>query len=231
MAAGIAHEIRNPLSGLNFCLSAAESMCAQAEGLEPETREKLVRSLGSSRAAAEKIGEVVRRVMAFARPGPPSMKPVNVNEAVREAVGIASPTLRKNGIRLETALSEDLPVCRADLRLLEQPGRNLVNNAAQATGTRPEGERRIEIASRREGAGVLLTVEDSGEGIPETIREKIFEPFFTTRPDGTGLGLSISRRIVSEHGGSIEIGGSRLGGAGVRVLFPAAADGDHMVKG
>ncbi len=229
MAAGIAHEVRNPLSGLNFSLSAAETACRGAEEMDPETREMMGRAIASSQRASAKIGEVIRRVMDFARPGKIAMEKINVNDAVREAMNLYSPTLRKTGIRVDTALSEDLPSCNADLRLIEQLFLNLINNAAQAVETR-DGERRIEISSRTEGNRILLTVADSGPGVSEPLREKIFDPFFTTRPVGTGLGLSISRRIVAEHGGSIEVGTSRFGGAEFRVSLPAAADGGLVVS-
>jgi len=100
---------------------------------------------------------------------------------------------------------------------------NLINNAAQAMET-GAGEKRIEVSSRKEGDRVILSVADSGPGVSDPLREKIFTPFYTTRPTGTGLGLSISRRIVSDHGGTIEVGASRFGGAEFLVSLPAQID-------
>ncbi len=139
MAAGIAHEVRNPLSGLNIYLSAAGNACMEGKTLDPETREMVAQAIVSAKAASMKIGEVIRRVMDFVKPGPIVMKRVDVNEAVREALGMVSPTLRQSGIRIDTALSDDLPACIADLRLIEQLVMNLVNNAAQAAARRRGG--------------------------------------------------------------------------------------------
>jgi PAS domain S-box-containing protein len=226
MAAGIAHEVRNPLSGLNFSLAAAETVCTEAEELGEENRDVLVRTFASARTASAKIGEVIRRVMDFARPGRIALERVNVNEAVRDALDLVSPTLRKSGVRIAAALSDDLPTCKADLRLIEQLLLNLINNAAQAM--EPGGEeKRIEVSSRRDGDRVLLSVADSGPGVSESLREKIFAPFFTTRAVGTGLGLSISRRIASDHGGTIEVGKSRFGGAEFLVSLPALIDEEY----
>ncbi len=213
MAAGIAHEVRNPLSGLNFSIAAAETVCTEAEELGPEDRDVLIRTIASARTASAKIGEVIRRVMDFAKPGQIVLKRINVNEAVQEALGLVSPMLRKSGIRISLALAADIPPCKADLRLIEQLLLNLINNAAQAMEP-GEGEKRIEVSSRGEGDRIVLSVADSGPGVSDPLREKIFTP-------GAGLGLSISRRIVSEHGGTIEVGTSRFGGAEFLVSLPA----------
>lgn len=223
LAAGIAHEVRNPLSGLNIYLASADAIRGETELPDPAAREMLKRALDSARAASRRIEEVIRRVMDFARPGRPALARIRVNDAVREALDLVAATLRKNGIRVEAVLSEDIPSCRGDLRLVEQVLLNFITNAAQALEGRA-GERRIEVSSAVEGADIVVSVADSGAGVPEALRERIFDPFFTTRLDGTGLGLAISRRIVSDHGGAIEVATSRFGGAEFRVRLPAAAD-------
>jgi C4-dicarboxylate-specific signal transduction histidine kinase len=159
--------------------------------------------------------------MDFVKPSPSRPGPADVNEVVAESVALVAVTLRKSGVRLATTLAEGLPRCRADARLIEQLLVNLVTNATQALESQ-EGDKAVEIATGAEGNVVVITVGDSGPGVPAELREKIFEPFFTTKSAGTGLGLSISRRIVSEHGGSLEVGTSRLGGAEFRVLLPVA---------
>jgi PAS domain S-box-containing protein len=221
LAAGIAHEIRNPLSGLNIYLAAAETLSAGAELPDPEARERLLRALGTARSASVRIEGVIRRVMDFVKPSPSRPGPADVNEVVAESVALVAVTLRKSGVRLATTLAEGLPRCRADARLIEQLLVNLVTNATQALESQ-EGDKAVEIATGAEGNVVVITVGDSGPGVPAELREKIFEPFFTMKSAGTGLGLSISRRIVSEHGGSLEVGTSRLGGAEFRVLLPVA---------
>jgi len=222
LAAGIAHEIRNPLSGLNIYLAAAETLSADVDFTDPASRVRLQRALGTARSASVKIEGVIRRVMDFVKPVLTRPGLIQVNEVVTESVEMAAVTVRKGGVRLATTLAEGLPPCRADFRLIEQLLLNLVTNAVQSLdGT--SGDRTIEIATGMTGGRIAITIGDSGPGIPEGLREKIFEPFFTTKGSGTGLGLSISRRIVAEHGGVIEVGTSRLGGAEFRILLPVGS--------
>jgi PAS domain S-box-containing protein len=219
VATGIAHEIRNPLSGLNLYLAALGKTLGESETLEPEIRETARAILGMTQEASTKIEGVIRRVMDFVNPGPPRMAPLCVNHAVREAILLASVILKKANIRLTETLREDLPKARGDLRLLEQVLLNLLTNAAQAVEGK-EGEKRIAVASFRDGGYAVVTVADSGPGVPLLLRDKIFDPFFTTKKEGTGIGLSLSHKIVSDHGGFIRVGQSHLGGALFTVELP-----------
>jgi signal transduction histidine kinase len=229
LAAGIAHEIRNPLSGINIHLSALEKVHEESEGLDPDVRETTRTILEMTQAASNKIEGVIRRVMDFARQAPRRMEPLSLNACVREALELVGTTLQRAGIRIEVSLREDLPPCRGDVRLLEQVLVNLLTNAVQAIEGR-EGEKRIEVASSREGDHVVITVADSGPGVPEEIRERIFDPFFTTKRGGTGIGLAISYRIVNHHGGSIRVETSRFGGALFTVGIPAGGAGTKAVS-
>jgi len=222
LAAGIAHEIRNPLSGLNIYLAAAETLSGDVEFPDPASRVRLQRALGTARSASVKIEGVIRRVMDFVKPVLTRPGPIRVNEVVTESVEMAAVTVRKGGVRLVTTLAEGLPPCRADFRLIEQLLLNLITNAVQSL-EETSGDRTIEIATGMDEGRIAITIGDSGPGIPEGLREKIFEPFFTTKGSGTGLGLPISRRIVAEHGGAIEVGTSRLGGAEFRILLPVGS--------
>jgi PAS domain S-box-containing protein len=220
VSAGIAHEIRNPLSGLNLYLSAGERLFADSESLEPEIRESAATVFGMMKTASDKIEAVIRKVLDFARPAPSRLSLVPVNQAVNEAVQLAGTILRRSGIRLETALAEDLPLCYADLGLLEQVILNIVTNAAQAMEGR-EGEKALRIAAAPEGRDVVIRVADSGPGVPADLRDKIFDPFFTTKEGGTGIGLSFSHRVVADLGGFLDVGDSALGGAEFRIRIPA----------
>ncbi len=219
LAAGIAHEIRNPLSGINIYLAAAETLSGDVEFADPAARARLQRALGTARSASVKIEGVIRRVMDFVKPVLTRPGPIQVNDVVTESVEMAAATVRKGGVRLATTLAEGLPPCRADFRLIEQLLLNLITNAVQSMEGMA-GDRTIEVATAMAGRRIAITVGDSGPGVPDGLREKIFEPFFTTKSSGTGLGLSISRRIVAEHGGEIEVGRSPLGGAEFRILLP-----------
>jgi len=127
--------------------------------------------------------------------------------------------LRKSGIAIEKALAEDLPPCRADPRLIEQVILNLITNAAEAMEGMQKAKK-IEITSSIEHVRVLVTVSDSGPGVPLNLREEIFDPFCTTKNGSTGLGLSLSHRIITDHGGSLRVGASVLGGAEFIIELP-----------
>ena len=214
VAAGMAHEIRNPLSGINIYLNMLKKL-HHKNGSE----EKVKQIIGQVQSASHKIESVIRRVMDFAKPGEPKLALVDLNRPVTEAMNLSAVTMRKSGIVLEKALSENLPSCNADPTLIEEMVLNLLNNAAGAMKTMEEGKK-IVVTSSVEGDGIILTVSDSGPGIAPEIKDKIFDPYFTTKSDGTGIGLSISHRIVTDHGGTLTVSDSDLGGAEFRIEIP-----------
>jgi signal transduction histidine kinase len=224
LAAGIAHEIRNPLSGINISISSIGTVCGKSVVLEPEIREKIRLILEQMNAAGTKIASVVQRVMDFSRPAPPQMGIVNLNEPVLEAIRLTSSTLRKRGIAVHTDLAPDLPKCRADAGLIEQVLVNLITNAFQAMeGT--DGPKYLEIASAVLDGRIVIRVSDSGPGVPPSIRLKVFDPFFTTRKEGSGIGLSFSHRIIADHDGMLLVNTSKWGGAEFRIELPGAREG------
>ena len=159
VAAGMAHEIRNPLSGINIYLNTLKKL-HHKNGSE----EKVKQILGQIQSASHKIESVIRRVMDFAKPGEPRLALIDLNIPVTEAINLSAVTMRKSGIALEKALSENLPACNADPTLIEEMVLNLLNNAAGAMKTMAEGKK-IVVTSSVEGDGIVLTVSDSGPGI------------------------------------------------------------------
>lgn len=230
VAATIAHEIRNPLSGLNLYLHALEKVLGEAEIPNPEVQERTKVVIASMKSASTKMETIIGRVLSFSRPGPPRMEPLDINVCIREAVAMARIPLQRAGVRVAVALQDDLPLCRGDMRLFEQVILNLLTNAAQAMEGQ-ETERVIELSSSavrsgpEEGRHVTVSVADSGPGIPEEVRERIFEPFVTTRKLGIGIGLSITHKIISDHRGLIRAGTSRFGGALFTIELPTGDDG------
>lgn len=220
LAAGIAHEIRNPLSGINLNLSTLENLCAQAGEMPEEDRERIAEVIGKAKIASNKIASVIRSVMDFSKPVPPRPGRVNMNRVIEKAVDFSSVFLRKHGVELQTALDPGLPDCHADPRLMEQVLVNMITNATQAMEG-VDGPKRIEISSSREGERIVTRVSDSGPGIPPHLQERIFDPFYTTRKDGYGIGLSFSHRVVSEHGGKLTLATSKWGGAEFRIGLPS----------
>lgn len=219
MAAGIAHEIRNPLTGIHGYLYAMDDICAELPDSEPIP---MLRSIIEKiRNAAGKMESVIRRVLDFSKPGMPRLETLDPMLPVQEALGLMTPTLRTAGIVVETNLAH-VPSIRADRMQLEQAVVNIVDNASRAM-RQSQGNKRIEIALFACEDRICLTVADTGPGIPPADRERIFDPFYTTAPDGTGIGLSIVQRIIADHHGTIQVGESALGGAEFRLEFPVPA--------
>jgi signal transduction histidine kinase len=214
VAAGIAHEIRNPLSGINLYLSALSD---KTRGLAEV--EDIVTKM---RAASQRIEGVIKRVLDFSRPTAPKVSLINLNQVVSNVMELSAVTLRKAGISLEASLAESLPLAHADRQLLEQVLMNLITNAVQALAE-TEGEKRIGLDSSLELDRIVIRVSDSGPGVPPALREKVFDPFFTGRREGSGIGLSLCHRIVSDHGGKLSVSQSRWGGAMFTMELPASA--------
>ena len=221
VAAGIAHEIRNPLSGINIYLNTLEKIYDRAESLD-----KVKQILGQMQSASGKIESVIKRVMDFSRPSEPQLVSIDINTPIREAIGLSSVSLRKRGIKIETSLAEDLPSCRADPQLIEQLVLNLITNAAEAMKT-IDGDKKIEVNSSIENNHIIVSISDSGPGVPSNMRDKIFDPFFSTKNDSTGIGLSIAQRIVTDHGGSLTVSQSKWGGAEFTIAIQIAKGADR----
>ena len=219
VAAGIAHEIRNPLTGINTYLYTIEDLC-ESDQLGLEDVEVIRQILTQIQVASNKIESVIKRVMDFSKPGAPRMVPTNINESLEEAIELSSVTMRKNGIKFEKSLAANLPQCYADPHLIEQVVLNLITNAARAMEKSTNGNKRVEIKSSAENNTLCILVADAGPGVPIELREKIFDPFFTTKDDGSGIGLNIAQRIVADHNGSISLGRSRWGGAEFKIELP-----------
>ncbi|MCP4693089.1 MAG: HAMP domain-containing protein [Desulfobacterales bacterium] len=223
VAAGIAHEIRNPLSGINLILDAVIERL-EDPGRDEADEEEAVDLLRQSKEAVRKMESVIRRVLDFSRPNTPRLVMTDINEPVREAIELSRTAMRKSDIILELDLAENLPEVRVDIQMFEQVILNLINNAADAMKD-SESRKVISIASAQEGDNLLLTVSDSGPGVPGAVRAKIFDPFFTTKADGSGIGLSLSLRIIADHGGSIEAGAPNSGGAEFKIKIPIQQGG------
>ena len=214
VATGIAHEIRNPLSGINIYLSTLLRMYEQTEGLE-KTREILYKI----QSASEKIESVIKRVMDFSKPGEPEFAVTNINKPIEEAIELALVALRKSGVAITKALAADLPLCNADPHMIEQDILNLITNAAEAMKDF-KAEKKIKVSSSAENGLIRVTIADSGPGVPEKERGKIFDPFFTTKNGSPGIGLSLSHRIITDHGGTMRVSTSKWGGAEFMIEIP-----------
>lgn len=218
VAAGIAHEIRNPLTGITTHVYMLRRY-AEAPDVSPTHRQQLQEIIEALQSASDRIEAVIRRVMDFSKPSAPKLLPININDAIKTAINLAATTLRKSSITLQIDLWSDPMPCRADRSLIEQALLNLLINAAQAM-VGWEGRKIIAVQSRVERGSVVVVVGDSGPGIAPENRPKIFDPFFTTKSDGSGIGLSLCQRIITDHGGSLSVGTSVLGGAEFIIELP-----------
>jgi PAS domain S-box-containing protein len=214
VAAGIAHEIRNPLSGINIYLNTLQKMYDKEDGPE-----KVMKILKQILSASNKIESVIRRVMDFSKPNEPRLVLTNINEPIEEALNLSSVTIRKRGIKLEKDLAEDLELCRIDPNLIEQVILNLITNAAEAMKDF-EGAKKIRVSSFAKNGRIMVSVSDSGPGIPFSFREKVFDPFYTTKNGSTGIGLSLSHRIIEDHGGKLRVSRSEWDGAEFILELP-----------
>jgi len=228
LAAGVVHELNNPLTSITVY---AEYLVRKLEsqGAEISDLEKL-RRIGAS---AQRILRFSRDLVQYARPSGRDLEPVDVAGVVRQSVSICEHLVDRGGIALAVEVDPELPVIQAIAGQLEQVLINLITNAVHAVES---GERELRASDREptsigrvvvraqveSPSTILIEVADSGPGVGEEDRERIFEPFFTTKPDGkgTGLGLPIVRNIVEQHRGQITVCRSDLGGAAFRVILP-----------
>ncbi len=214
-AANIAHEIRNPLSGIYLYLSGMER-----KGFKRGFHGEIKESVDLIRDAATDIETVIKRILDFSRMGVPKFNIMDANVAARESLELSKVSIIRNNIQLQVNLDSKPLLCKADYNLLQRVILNLLSNAAEAMRNMTD-EKRIVLSSGRKNKRIWISISDSGPGVPEETREFIFDPFYTTKSDGTGIGLSLCHKIIADHNGSISVGDSKIGGAEFVVMIPA----------
>ena len=215
LAAGVAHEIGNPLAALLGYMQIvrgkpeAKALAAYVEPMERE---------------AKRIDRILRDLLDFARPARASAGPAiaSVPRTIERTLRLLEPQKRFHGVVVQLEVEEPLPPVRADEHQLGQVLVNLLLNASDAMG----GRGAVTIGARTEGRAVVLTVRDTGPGIPPEHLPQLFDPFFTTKPpgEGTGLGLAICHSLVESFGGSVTAANAEGGGAEFRIELPIAAE-------
>jgi PAS domain S-box-containing protein len=217
LAASIAHELNQPLTGVvtngNACLRWLGDKPPNLE----EATQAVIRILRDGKRAAD----VIARVRALLRRTSTEMVAVDLNDAIREVIILVQAEVRKNGVKLRIDLAPSLPPVNGDRVQLQQVVLNLVINAIEAMASVDCENRELRVVSRRqEPETVLVAVRDSGVGIGQQSFEEISEAFFTTKPNGMGMGLSISRSIVGSHGGRLWAEPNADGGATFQFTLP-----------
>ncbi|MDR1305336.1 MAG: PAS domain-containing protein [Verrucomicrobiales bacterium] len=213
LAAGVAHELGNPINSINIHL---QLMARDARRAEPKLREKLQESVRVARAEMERLDAIIHRFLKAIRPTVPEFRDATVSGIVRETLAILQRELDNRGIIVETDLPDHLPALRLDTEQIKQAFYNIIKNAMQAMGSK--GLLTIRAAV---GDGCLeLSFADNGPGISLEDLPRVLEPYYTTKQRGTGLGLMIVQRILREHGAELQLESHHDQGTTVRVRFP-----------
>ena len=202
LAAGVAHEVRNPLG----VIRASASMLEDGRGLDDDARQ----ACRFIREEIDRLNGLITSLLAFARPTEPRLSPVALGSVIDRAVRLAGPEVERRAIALVRETPPALPDVQADPDLLAQVLLGLLLNAAEAVAERG----RIVVRGSADGAAVTIEVADDGPGVAAGNVEQVFEPFFTTKASGTGLGLAMALRIAHAHGGALELVPGRGAGEG-----------------
>ena len=220
LTASIAHELNQPLAGIASNASAGQRFIDRGDIDLNELRDLL----GDITDDARRAGDVIRDIQSMVRKGASARHAVNLNDLVIKVARMVNPNAMLQSCQLETLLEPNLPATEADPIQLQQVLLNLVINAFDAMHETPVTNRKVVIATERNGDGAICaSVRDYGVGIPAEAFERVFEQFFTTKPKGLGIGLAIVRSIVQSHGGTIVAENANGGGARFYFTLPASA--------
>jgi len=218
LASSLAHELNQPLTAILTNAQAARRLLARPA---PDL-EEIAASLGDIVEDDQRAGDVIHRMRSLLRKEESRRTPVDLNEAVRRVVRLVSSDAQLRKAAVATSLDPGLTPVSGDAVQLQQVILNLVVNGLDAVGDRPPDHRSVEIQTAARDGRVVVTVSDSGRGIPAGDVSRVFEPFFTTKAHGLGMGLAICRSIVDAHAGRLVVRSAPGRGAAFECEFPAA---------
>jgi two-component system, sporulation sensor kinase E len=213
LAAGVAHEIKNPLGSISIHIQLIRKAL---QGKDEVPAPFLERHLGVVDEEIDRLNKIVVDFLFAVRPMNVQLRDGNPGKLVTELAEFIRPEAEKLGVLVETAIGEDLPLVALDERLMKQALLNLANNALAAM----PGGGKLRLSAQSIEEKVRISVEDTGVGISEEDLPKIFEPYFTTKENGTGLGLTITFKIVREHDGEISVSSRPGQGSGFTIDLP-----------
>lgn len=224
MAAGIAHEINQPLTAVaNYSQAARRRLQSGSTDIR-----KIMDLLTKIDDQAQRAGQIIRRIRILSRRSDSLYQAIEINTLIRDGVELARADTRSLDCRIELDLTGGLPRVTVDPVQIQQVILNLIRNALDAMEAVPPNQRRIILSTRRHGpAEVVVGVADRGVGLPDVGAEQLFDPFFTTKHSGMGVGLSISRSIVTSHGGRLWYSANPQGGAIFHFTLPVTPGHDH----
>jgi two-component system, sporulation sensor kinase E len=213
LAAGVAHEIGNPLNSLHIHLQLMER---KAKELNQTAKAELQQSIDIAREEVRRLDSIVTQFLRAIRPSRPRLNPENVNTIVEEAVRFFTPEIQDREMVVEQELRADLPLLQLDREQMKQVFYNVMKNSLEAM--RRHGI--LRIRTDLDDTYVIVSFTDTGGGMSAENLSRVFEPYFTTKPAGTGLGLLIVRRIVREHGGELSIESNEGEGLTLAIRLP-----------
>lgn len=213
LAAGVAHEIGNPLNSLNIHLQLLEKKLKKADR---SIYEKVSDQINVARGEIQRLDFIIEQFLGAMRPVPPVFELTDINQVMESAVTFLEPELKDRRIRTSLALHGGLPMLRLDPGQMKQALYNLIKNASQAMGTGGTLVLRSELTD----SDVVVSVEDTGKGMPPEVVANMHKAWFTTKKTGTGLGMMVVRRIVRSHGGELSIESADGHGTRVSIALP-----------
>lgn len=199
MAAGIAHEINQPLAAIVNFTGAALQRARAGDAQSDE----LCHTLEQTADVAERAGQIVHRIRDLIRKQDPRRSATDLNELLRESLTLLSGRIRANDVSLLLELTENLPPVSVDAIQIQQVILNLVHNAVEALGQPGLKKRQVTLQTQGSEGGVEVVVKDTGPGIDPAVADRLFEPFVTTKGEGLGMGLPISASIIRAHNGRL----------------------------
>jgi two-component system sensor kinase FixL len=220
MAAGIAHEINQPLSAIVTYSQAAKRLL-ESKGLDPDALAQACKGISDQ---AHRAAQVIENLRNFIRKRDAEKKTLDLNAVINDAMSLVLADTNRAGIPVSTKLAADLPRIEANAVQLQQVLLNLTHNAVDSMQTPAQRAKGIGIRTYATETEVCFEVRDHGSGVPPQLGEGIFHPFVTTKPEGLGVGLAISRTIVNSHGGRLYYDSNPGGGAVFTASLPVKGD-------